>query len=436
MEQQRTMKHKASLKLPLGISDFSQIRTGEYFYVDKTRLIETICNRECFSYLIARPSGFGKTLYLSMLRRFFEIGSDKSVFDGLYISKDTEICEKYQGKYPVISISFQNVNADNYEAARKQLEEAVIHEAKRFKFLKDCDELDENQRQRYLAVLKPEKDSVALVGALWNLAMVLQEYYKYRVIFLVDDWDTPMLAAARYGYYDQMAWTIRHIIEIVAGDSNRVEFSVLMGCLHVPVGGGYFDPYNYKYDSILSGSVVDAGGFEESDAKVVLEYYEILDCMEEVKRHCGGYQIIKTDLFSPALVFDFIAEKIGNDAELRHRQMVEEKEYRKLDAILSCENYFDIDAQNSLKDLLDGKSVWTQMNPYVKYKDKNYVFANSLWSILLLHGYLTAKHREKYIGTDAYTITISNDKSRERLQAWLTAWESQDRGGKEYESRT
>lgn len=433
MEHQRTMKHKASLKLPRGISDFSQIRTGEYFYVDKTRFIESICNCGCFAYLIARPSGFGKSLCLSMLRRFFEIGSDKSVFDGLYISKNTEICEKYQGKYPVISISFQDVNADNYETARKQLEEAVIREAKRFDFLKDCDELDDNQRQHYLAVLKPEKDLVDLVGSLWKLAMVLQEYYKHRVIFLVDDWDTPMLAAARYGYYDQMAWTIRRIIEIVAGDSDRVEFSVLIGCLHVPVGGGYFDPYNYKYDSILSGAVVDAGGFEESDVKAVLEYYELPDYMEEVKQHCGGYQIIQTNLFSPTLVFDFITEKIGNNAEMKQRQIVEKIEYKKLDAILSCENYFDVEAYSSLKELLEGESVQTQMNPYVKYKDKNYIFANSLWSILLLYGYLTVKSRKKYVGIDVYTATLSNDKSRERLQAWLTAWESQDKGSKEYE---
>lgn len=210
------------------------------------------------------------------------------------------------------------------------------------------------------------------------------------------------------------------------GANDCVEFSVLMGCLHIPFGGGYFDPYSYKYDSILRGQALNAGGFDESDIKEITEYYGLYDCMEEVNRYCGGYQIITTKLFSPSLVLDFIAEAIEDLPALKLKQATEAKEYRKLDAILSCEDYFDAVAQRSMKKLLNGESIQTEIKPYVKYKDDNMVLSNPLWSILLLHGYLTVDCREKYAGFDFYTIRVSNDKSREKLQDWLIVRKSKE----------
>lgn len=428
MEHQKTTSSVISQKLPLGVTEFSQIRTENYFYVDKTQFIEDVCDHRYRAYLIARPSGFGKTLCLDMLRCFFEIGSDKSLFAGLCVSKNTELCEKYMGRYPVISISFKNVDAKNYDEAREQLEETVIEGAKRFLFLKDSDKLNDDQKNWYISVLKPKKNTVALEGSLANLAMVLQWYYKRRTILLVDDWDTPMLAAARYGYYDQMALTLRRMVEIAVGANVCVEFSVLMGCLHIPFGGGYFDPYNYKYDSILRGQALNAGGFNESDVKAITECYGISDCMEDMNRYCGGYQIVTTKLFSPSLVLGFIAEAVEDQRVLKLKQAIEANEYKKLDAILSCEDYFDVAAQRSMKKLLNGGFIQMEINPYVKYKDDNMALSNPLWSILLLYGYLTVDRREKYAGFDFYTIRVSNDKSRRRVQGWLNAWESKSRG--------
>ena len=428
MEHQKTMSSVIPQKLPLGVTDFSQIRTENYYYVDKTQFIEDVCDHRYRASLIARPSGFGKTLCLDMLRCFFEMDSDKSLFAGLHISKNTELCEKYMGKYPVIAISFKNVDAKNYEKAREQPEKTVIEEAQRFLFLKDGDKLNADQKDWYLSVLEPKKNTVALEESLANLAMVLQWYYKRCAILMVDDWDTPMLAAARYGYYDQMALTLRRMVEIAVGANDCVEFSVLMGCLHIPFGGGYFDPYNYKYDSILRGQALNAGGFDESDIKEITEYYGLSDSMEEVNRYCGGYQIITTKLFSPSLVLDFIAEAIEDQPALKLKQATEAKEYRKLDAILSCEDYFDAVVQRSMKKLLNGESIQTEIKPYVKYKDDNMVLSNPLWSILLLHGYFTVDCREKYAGFDFYIIRVSNDKSREKLQDWLIVWKSKNRG--------
>ena len=161
---------------------------------------------------------------------------------------------------------------------------------------------------------------------------------------------------------------------------------------------------------------------------ISLGIYGLYDCMEEVNRYCGGYQIITTKLFSPSLVLDFIAEAIEDLPALKLKQATEAKEYRKLDAILSCEDYFDAVAQRSMKKLLNGESIQTEIKPYVKYKDDNMVLSNPLWSILLLHGYLTVDCREKYAGFDFYTIRVSNDKSREKLQDWLIVWKSKNRG--------
>ena len=385
------MENAAELKLPIGVTDFAQIRTGGYYYVDKTQFIEDYVYHRAHSDLITRPICFGKTLTLSMLRSFFEIGTDKSLFDGLYISKNKELCDEYMGKYPVVSISFKDAHAEDYETARMQIEDVVIQEADRFKTLFENDEVDSHIKQIYAGALCRKKSDIQMEYALAYLIMALSRIYNQKVILLVDDWDAPLIAATKYGYYDQMASLIRYMVEIASEWRYGNAIAVLMGCLHIPIGGGYFDSYNYRYSSVLDAFLCNAVGFTKSEAKAMLDYYGLEGRMEELEHYCGGYTISKENMFSPQCVFEFISEKIRNQSAKAQYQKIRERECDMINSLLQNKEYFDMRAQRSLNKILEGQKQQADITPYVKYKEENQLLANPMWSILFLWGYLGRK---------------------------------------------
>ena len=363
------MDNVVELKLPIGVTDFAQIRTGGYYYVDKTQFIEDYLYHRAHSDLITRPICFGKTLTLSMLRGFFEIGTDKSLFDGLYISRNKELCDEYMGKYPVVSISFKDVHADDYETARMQIEDMVLQEAERFKTLFENDEVDLHIKLNYAGALCKKKSDIQMEYALAYLIMALSRIYNHKVILLVDDWDAPLIAATKYGYYDQMASLIRHMVEIASEGRYGNAFAVLMGCLHIPTGGGYFDPYNYRYSSVLDAFLCSVVGFTKSETKAMLDYYGLGSSMEELEQYCGGYTISKETMFSPQCVFEFISEKMGNQAAKAQCQKIRKRECDMINSLLQNKEYFDMRAQRSLSKILKGQEQQTEITPYVKYKE-------------------------------------------------------------------
>lgn len=409
------MDNVEELKLPIGITDFVQIRTGGYYYVDKTQFIEDYCNHYYYAGMITRPACFGKSLCISMLKQFLEIGTDKSLFDGLYISKQKEFCDKFMGKFRVLSISFQDVHAETYEVALRQLNAAVTKEVQRHHFPFENEHLSgEHDKQIYHALLAEEKEEVILLHALADMIRLLRTYYNEPVVLLIDDWDTPLFAALQYGYYDEMAYTIRRIVEFAVDGCSGIKFSLLTSSMHIPIGGGYFDSYNYGYRSIFDGCYEKMAGFTESETTAILDYYGINDSLEELKQHCGEYRVGKEFLFNPELVFEYVGEKIHDPSATIRRQKTGERERTIIEMIMR--KYADVagrTGQYNMDCCLKGKPLQGEITSYVKYNGNISFFLNSaIWSIFLLRGYMVS---DCYAERKSCRLSVANEKYRKLL---------------------
>ena len=230
------------LRLPVGIENFAEIRRHGYYYVDKTQLIEQVLNRRNKVSLFTRPRRFGKTLNMSMLQHFFEIGTDPKFFQGLSISKNNELCEKHMGKYPVVSISLKSIHADSYAKAKAQLIKLVNREARRVQFLLDSDRLTAVDKALFSELLDREMEEDTLVSSLQELTELLEIHFGQQVIVLIDEYDVPLAKANQNGYYDEMALLLRNFFE----NNDSLEFAVLTGCLRIAKESIFTGLNNFK----------------------------------------------------------------------------------------------------------------------------------------------------------------------------------------------
>ena len=196
-------------KLPIGIDNFEKIRKDDFYYVDKTKLIEQLLEKWGEANLFTRPRRFGKSLNMSMLRHFFEIGTDPSLFDGLYISQKTELCENYMGKFPVVSVSLKGVEASSYEGACRLLGKVINEEARRLGFLEESEKLEEREKVIFRELLKPDMREDVLAYSIRELTELLEKHYGEKVIVLIDEYDVPLAKANEQGYYDEMVLLLR-----------------------------------------------------------------------------------------------------------------------------------------------------------------------------------------------------------------------------------
>lgn len=412
------MDDVAKLKLPIGIADFAQIRTGSYYYVDKTQFIEDYCTHYYHAGMITRPAYFGKSLCITMLKQFLEVGTDKSLFDGLYISRQKEFCDKFMGKFRVISISFKDVCAKTYKTALRQLNAAMTKEVQRHHFSFENDHLSgAHDEQVYHELLAEEKEEATLLHALADMIRLLRTYYDEPLVLLIDDWDTPLFAALQYGYYDEMAYTIRCIVEFAVDGCSGIEFSLLTSSMHIPIGGGYFDPYNYGYRSIFDGCYEKMAGFTESETKAILNYYDINDGLEELKQYCGEYRVGKELLFNPELVFEYVGEKLHDSSATIatiQRKKTDERERAIIEMIMR--KYADVagrTGQYNMDCCIKGKPLQGEVTPHVKYNGNISFFPNSaIWSIFLLRGYMIS---DCYAERKNCWFSVANEKYRKLL---------------------
>ena len=226
------------LKLPVGIENFREIREDGFYYIDKTKLIEQLLEQWGKVWLFTRPRRFGKTLNMSMLRCFFEIGTDRALFDDLYISKNTKLCEKYLGKFPVVFLSLKNVDGLTFEDAKYKLVELIGMEAERFSFLSNSKKLSENDRNKYCALIQMFEGQYSMSGgnrtsSLQTLSQLLEKYYGQKTIILIDEYDVPLDKAFQHGYYKEMVALMRGLFGQALKTNDSLQFAVLTGCLRV-----------------------------------------------------------------------------------------------------------------------------------------------------------------------------------------------------------
>lgn len=375
-------------KLLVGIESFEEIRTEDFYYVDKIGIIRELLDRWGKVNLFTRPRRFGKSLNMSMLKAFFEIGTDQALFDGLEIGKETELCQQYMGKFPVVSISFKGGGADDFETARGLMVKVINREARRLQFLLESDRLSVEDRSMVSRLMEMEMNDSNLCSSLYELSELLSKHYGQKVILLIDEYDVPLAKANEKGYYGPMVTLIRNLFEPALKTNDHLYFAVLTGCLRVARESIFTGLNNTKIFSITTVPFDEYFGFTDGEVKEMLAYYGLAHRYEAVKDWYDGYHFGNVDVYCPWDVINYCDELLddpdmdpgdywsntsGNDA-VRH--FIE-----KVGSGLT---------KGELEALVAGESVTKEIHEDLTY-DRLYDSADHLWSVLLATGYLTRR---------------------------------------------
>ena len=395
-------------KLPIGIENFEKLRQEDFYYIDKTRLIEQLLTRWGEVNLFTRPRRFGKSLNMSMLQSFFEIGKDKTLFDGLRISDNQELCEKYQGKFPVVSVSLKGINGATYEEARRFLIKTINEEARRLSVLSDSTELDETDHELLTQLKKKEMTNDSLVYSIRELTELLEKHYDRKVIVLIDEYDVPLAKANENGYYDEMVLLIRNLFENALKTNSSLKFAVLTGCLRIAKESIFTGLNNFKVYSITDKSFDETFGFTDAEVKELLRYYGQEKYYETVKEWYDGYRFGNVDVYCPWDVINFCSDHLADPG-------LEPKNYWANTSGNSVISHF-IDSvgkpqkltRMELEQLVNGGIVQKEINSELTYKEL-YSSIDNLWSTLFMTGYLTQRGEPS---GNRYNLVIPNREIR------------------------
>lgn len=395
-------------KLPIGIENFEKLRQEDFYYIDKTRLIEQLLTRWGEVNLFTRPRRFGKSLNMSMLQSFFEIGKDKTLFDGLRISDNQELCEKYQGKFPVVSVSLKGINGATYEEARRFLIKTINEEARRLSVLSDSTELDETDHELLTQLKKKEMTNDSLVYSIRELTELLEKHYGSKVIVLIDEYDVPLAKANENGYYDEMVLLIRNLFENALKTNNSLKFAVLTGCLRIAKESIFTGLNNFKVYSITDKSFDETFGFTDAEVRELLRYYGQEKYYETVKEWYDGYRFGNVDVYCPWDVINFCSDHLADPG-------LEPKNYWANTSGNSVISHF-IDSvgkpqkltRMELEQLVNGGIVQKEINSELTYKEL-YSSIDNLWSTLFMTGYLTQRGEPS---GNRYNLVIPNREIR------------------------
>ena len=398
-------------KLPVGIESFEKIRTQDFYYVDKTVMIRDLIQRWGEVNLFTRPRRFGKSLNMSMLKSFFEIGTDPLLFDGLKISKAKELCEKYMGKFPVISISLKDVEGSDYDVARTLLCSVIGNEALRFyELLKSSPKLNEVERRQYEQLVCTDheqrgsfamSDSV-LMGSLKTLSSLLEKHYEKKVILLIDEYDVPLSKANEQGYYNEMVFLMRNLLQQVLKTNSSLYFAVLTGCLRVAKESIFTGLNNFKIYSITDVRFDEYFGFTDSEVKEMLAYYGQEAKVQTVREWYDGYHFGTLDVYCPWDVISYCDDLIDDKDAAPKNYWINTSGNDVVRHFI--EKMGNGVMKGEMEALIDGKEVEKEIHEDLTYHEI-YDSVNHLWSMLFMTGYLT---RQESADGDRYKLVIPN----------------------------
>ena len=384
-------------KLPMGIENFREIRTGGFYYVDKTELIKTLLENPGKVNLFTRPRRFGKTLNMSMLKYFFEAGSDVMPFDNgtlfeeLEISKEKELREEYMGKFPVISITLKGATGESFEDAKVMLRRIIGKEAMRFRFLLESDRIDDAERSQYEALVSMDKTGAftmsdeLLKDSLQTLSQLLQRHYGQSVIMLIDEYDVPLDKAYQSGYYDSMVELVRILFGNAFKTNDSLKFAVLTGCLRISKESIFTGLNNFKVYTVKDVRYKEYFGFTDAEVRQMLEYYGFSGQYDSVKEWYDGYMFGNLGIYCPWDVINYCGD-------LRDGSVTEPQNYwvntSSNDIIRRFLSKADTAARDEIELLINGGHVKKMVHQELTYRDLDSDIDN-LWSILFTTGYLT-----------------------------------------------
>lgn len=381
------------LMLPTGIEDFKEIRTDGYYYVDKTALIEQVLDKRSKVTLFTRPRRFGKTLNMSMLRYFFETGTDSKLFNGLYISQNAELCEKYMGKYPVIAISLKGVDADSYTKAKAQIIKIINREARRHRLLLKSEKLDSFDKELLTQLLSRNMEEDTITSSLQELTELLEAHFSKKVVVLIDEYDVPLAKAYENGYYNEMVLLIRNLFGNVLKTNDSLAFAVLTGCLRIAKESIFTGLNNFKVYSITNTEFDETFGFTNEEVRKMLVYYGLDSHFEEVKAWYDGYRFGNADVYCPWDVVNYCEDhKENTNAELQNYWM-NTSGNEVIQHFVDSMNDPHMLTKSELELLVSGDTVVKQVDEMITYKEL-YSNIDNMWSTLFMTGYLTQRGKE------------------------------------------
>lgn len=417
-----------TMKLPVGIDDFRKLRESHFYYVDKTRLIEQLLLNWSEVTLFTRPRRFGKTLNMSMLKSFFDIGTDKALFDGLYISGNKELCDEYMGKYPVIFLSLKGVEGLTYEEAFEAFVRIMGKEVNRVSFLADSDKLTQIEREQYkgLTIIKNGRlafDKEKLVSSLQLLSQLLYKHYGKKAVILIDEYDVPLDKAFQNGYYNEMVSLIRGLFGQALKTNEFLQFAVLTGCLRISKESIFTGLNNFKVMSITDSRFDEQFGFTDEEVRKLLSDYGMDSHFDEVKEWYDGYHFGRADVYCPWDVINH-ADHLRDDSDAKPQTYWINSSGNSL--VRRLINRADSSTKDEIERLIAGEAIEKVIRQDLTYDEIENGIDN-IWSVLFTTGYLTKIGEVKLPDSEsyAYMLVIPNKEVREvfvlQIQEWFKA---------------
>ena len=423
------------VKLPMGIENFERIRKDGFYYVDKTGLMKTLLENPGKINLFTRPRRFGKTLNMSMLKYFFDIGSDimlsdnTTIFDGLEISGEKGLCEEYMGKFPVISITLKGATGENFEEAKVMLRRIIGKEAMRFRFLLESDRIDEAERSQYEALISTDKTGTftmsddLLKDSLLILSQFLQKHYGQAAVMLIDEYDVPLHKAYRAGYYDSMVELIRVLFGNAFKTNDSLKFAVLTGCLRISRESIFTGLNNFKVYTVKDVRYKEYFGFTDAEVRQMLEYYGLEGQYDAVKEWYDGYLFGNLGIYCPWDVINYCGD-------LRDGSVSEPQNYwvntSSNDIIRKFISRATASTKSEIEQLMNGGSIKKKIRQELTYRDLDSQ-ADNLWSVLFTTGYLTQCAKDDNGMT---SLIIPNKEIQwifeEQIQEWFETESTKD----------
>lgn len=401
------------LKLPVGIENFEEIRKSGFYYIDKTRLIEQLLQNWGKVNLFTRPRRFGKTLNMSMLKSFFEIGTDSSLFEGLYISNNTELCNEYMGKYPVIFLSLKGVDGLTFSKSKEMLSEIIKEEADRHYYLKNSEKLTQEDRISFQSILTGTDENIE--NSLKTLSRFLYKHYDRKTIIIIDEYDVPLDKAFQNGYYKEMVALIKGIFGQALKTNDFLQFAILTGCLRISKESIFTGLNNFEVLSILNVQYDECFGFTDAEVRKILKDYGLSAHYANMKEWYDGYRFGNTDIYCPWDVIRY-SKSLCMDEEAKPEDFWSNSSGNAI--VRRFIDKADASTKNEIERLIAGEYIEKEISQELTYEELDDKIEN-LWSVLFTTGYLTQQGRTD---DDRYRLAIPNKEIRNLFIKKVREW--------------
>ena len=403
-------------KLPVGIELFEEMIQSDYYYVDKTNLIAEILDEAAKVTLFVRPRRFGKSLNMTMLRTFFEIGRDQTLFDGLAISERQDLCEEYMGKFPVVFMTLKGVDGLNFESAYGMLCGIISDEARRLRFLESSNALEQDENDKFSELLKGNRDIGLIKESLRLLCTLLEKHYGRKVVLLIDEYDVPLDKAYVNGYYDEMIDVIRSMFGAALKSNDSLQLAVLTGCLRVSKESIFTGLNNMRVCTVSSPVASSAFGFTNDEVKKMLDYYEVPNRLEDTRAWYDGYLFGEDKMYCPWDVINFCSDLRRNPKSRPIPYWINSSGNDIVRRLIKNANGAQV--QSEIETLIEGDSIIKEINENITHSeiDKN---MDNIWSLLYMTGYLTTTKPPK---SNFYNLRIPNYEITQIYKKQVLEW--------------